>query len=229
MANSPPSTSPGAFLSTLDAADRIVLMSLGHRRGYRRGAPLVIQGDHNDVALLLLRGRVKVTVGTVDGEEIVLSVLGPGDLVGEFEALDNDGRPRTASAIALDPVECRILTGNEFRAFLETRPGAVRALLRVIIDRLRAADRRRVDSGSLDTAHRLSRLFVEIVARKDPDGRHPVDLDIPLTQHELATMIATSRESVVRALGTMRARGLISTAPRKITICDLEGLRRYAG
>ena len=188
-----------------------------------------IQGDHNDVALLLLRGRAKVVVDTVDGHEIVLAVLGPGDLVGEFEALDNDGRPRTASTIALEPAECRILTGDEFRSFLDSHPGAVRALLHVIVDRLRVADRRRVDAGTLDTAHRLGRLLVEIVQRQEPDGRHPVDLDIPLTQHELATMIATSRESLVRALATMRAQGLISTAPRRITISDLDGLRRYAG
>jgi CRP/FNR family transcriptional regulator, cyclic AMP receptor protein len=221
---------PVAFLRRLDPNDRADLIRLGHPRRYRRGAPLALQGDRTDTAGLLLRGRVKVTVDTLDGHEIVVSVLGPGDLVGEFESLDDNGGPRTANVIALEPVECRVLTGTEFRSYLDSHPRATRMLLQVIIDRLVTADRRRIDSGSLDAAHRLARLFVEFVdlAERDVAEGQLIDLDIPLTQHELATLIATSRESLVRALASMRKQGLISTARRRITICNLDGLRRYA-
>jgi CRP/FNR family cyclic AMP-dependent transcriptional regulator len=223
---------PVAFLQRLDPSDRSDLIRLGHPRRYRRGAPLALQGDRTDTAFLLLRGRVKVTVDTLDGHEIVVSVLGPGDLLGEFEPLDDNdkGGPRTANVIALEPVECRVLTGTEFRSYLDSHPRATRMLLQVIIDRLVTADRRRIDSGSLDAAHRLARLFVEFVdlAERDIAEGQLIDLDIPLTQHELATLIATSRESLVRALASMRKQGLISTARRRITICDLDGLRRYA-
>jgi CRP/FNR family transcriptional regulator, cyclic AMP receptor protein len=219
-----------AFLQRLDPNDRADLIRLGHPRRHRRGAPLTLQGDRTDTAFLLLRGRVKVTVDTLDGHEIVVSVLGPGDLLGEFEPLDDYGGPRTANVIALEPVECRVLTGTEFRSYLDSHPRATRMLLQVIIDRLVTADRRRIDSGSLDAAHRLARLFVEFVdlAERDIAEGQLIDLDIPLTQHELATLIATSRESLVRALASMRKQGFISTARRSITICDLDGLRRYA-
>jgi CRP-like cAMP-binding protein len=188
-----------------------------------------MQGDRADTAFLLLRGRVKVTIGTVDGHEIVVSVLGPGNLLGEFEPLEGDDRPRTASVIALDAAECRAVPGEELRAYLDTHPRAVRALLGVVIERLLAADRRRIDSGSLDTAHRLARLFVEVVDQQGPTDTGSIDLDIPLAQHELATLIAASRESLVRALTSMRSLGLVSTARRRITVCDLDGLRRFAG
>ena len=189
----------------------------------------MLQGDRTDTASLLLRGRVKVTVDTLDGHEIVVSVLGPGDLVGEFEPLDDHGGPRNANVIALEPVECRVLTGTEFRSYLDSHR-ATRMLLQVIIDRLVTADRRRIDSGSLDAAHRLARLFVEFVdlAERDIAVGQLIDLDIPLTQHELATLIATSHKSLVRTLASMRKQGFISTARRSITVCDLDGLRRYA-
>jgi CRP-like cAMP-binding protein len=61
-----------------------------------------------------------------------------------------------------------------------------------------------------------------------PPDDPPIELDVPLTRHEMATLIATSRESVVRALTSMRARGVVSTAARRITIRDVSGLRRYA-
>jgi CRP-like cAMP-binding protein len=217
------------FLPRLDAGDRADLLRLGHGREYGRGAPIAVQGDRADTAFVLLHGRVKVTITTVDGHEIVVSVLGPGNLLGEFESLEGDGRPRTASVIALDPVACRVLLGDELRSYLDTHPRAVRALLGVIIERLLAADRRRTDSGSLDTAHRLARLFVEVVDQQGPTDGGSIDLDIPLAQHELATLIAASRESLVRALTSMRRLGLVSTARRRITVCDLDGLRRYAG
>ena len=58
--------------------------------------------------------------------------------------------------------------------------------------------------------------------------RSAAEIEIPLTQEEVATLIATSRESVVRALASLRSRGLVTTARRRITIRDLDGLRQYA-
>jgi CRP-like cAMP-binding protein len=179
--------------------------------------------------LILLAGRVKVLLGTADGDEIVLAVLGAGELLGEFEAIEGHEDGRAASNVALEPVECRLLTAAEFLDFLDSHARATRLLLRVIIRRLRAADRRRVDSAALDTPHRLARYLVELSESGTDKSAAEIDIDIPLTQEEVATLIATSRESVVRALASLRSRGLVTTARRRITIRDLDGLRQYAG
>ena len=50
-----------------------------------------------------------------------------------------------------------------------------------------------------------------------------------IIMQELASVIAASRESVVRALATLRSAGFIATRKRRITVRDPEGLRRYAG
>jgi CRP/FNR family transcriptional regulator, cyclic AMP receptor protein len=217
-----------SFLHLLDGEDQSALLCLGRPRAYRRGASITVQGDHSDTVFVLLRGWVKVTLDTADGQEIVLSVLGPGDLLGEFEAIDGDGGPRTAGNVSLEPVNCQVLTGDEFRAYIGKHPRAALTLMRVIIHRLRTADRRRTDSGSLDTVHRLSRLLVELA---DEHGRHTsagLEIDIPLRQQELASLISSSRESVVRALRSLRSRGLVATGRHQITVCDLAGLRQHA-
>ena len=136
--------------------------------------------------------------------------------------------PEPAENVALEPVECRVVSGREFRAFLESHPSVTLALLRLVYRRLRAADRRRIESGSLDTVHRLARYLLELVDDDGRPGATGVTIDIPLTQHELATLIAASRDSVVRALTSLRSRGLVTTARRTITIVDPEGLRHYA-
>lgn len=213
----------------LDPHDREMLLSAGRRRRYQRGAHLIVEGDHGDTVFLLLAGRVKVTVNTADGREIVLAVDGPGELLGEFEAIDGGRGPRTASNVALDAVECRAMTGQEFRDVLASSPSIPLVILRWAVRRLQAADRRRVDAASLDTPHRLARLLLELVddlGRADPAE---ADADIPLTQEELASLIAASRDAVVRALTSLRSLHLVATARRRVTILDVDALRRYAG
>jgi CRP-like cAMP-binding protein len=219
----------GSFLAMLDPEDRAALLRLGHPRRYRRGATILLQGHRSETVFILLAGRVKVLLGTADGDEIVLAVLGAGELLGEFEAIEDHEDGRAASNVALEPVECRMLTAAEFLDFLDSHARATRLLLRVIIRRLRTADRRRVDSAALDTPHRLARYLVELSEAGTDRSAAEIDIDIPLTQEEVATLIATSRESVVRALASLRSRGLVTTARRRITIRDLNGLRQYAG
>jgi CRP-like cAMP-binding protein len=218
---------PDSVLGSLDPADRAILIGAGRLRRYRRGAPIIVQGDHGDTVFVVLSGRVKVTVDTVDGREILLAVNGPGALLGEFEAIDAGGGPRTAGNVALEPVECRAMTGQEFRDLLDTHPRIPLMLLRWTIRRLKWADRRRIDAASSDTSHRLARFLVELAdnhAHADPSR---VDIDVPLTQEELASLIAASRDAVVRALTSLRSRHLIATARRRITILDIDALRRY--
>lgn len=219
---------PGSFLGRLSDLDRADLLNAARPRAFRRGASIIVQGGHSDSVFVLLRGRVKVTLDTADGHEIVLTVLHPGDLIGEFEAIDHDSGPRTASNVALEPVDTRAMTGEEFRSYLDSHPRAGLAVLRSIIHRLRAADQRRIDSGSYETARRLARLLVELADEHGRPTLDGVDIDIPLTQQELASLIASSRESIVRSLRSLRARRLITTGRRRITIRDLDRLRRQA-
>ena len=214
----------GGYVALLEPDARAALLGLGHVRRYRRGATLILQGARDDTVGVVLEGRVKVTLDTPEGREVVLAVVGPGDLLGEFEAIEPEPVSRHASNVALEPVECRVFAAEDLRRFLVAHPAAALALLRVTVRKLCAADQRRVDATALDAAHRLAHFLVE---RADAQAER--EIDIALTQEELASHLASSRESVVRALTALRTRGLIETGRRQITIRDMEGLRAYAG
>ncbi len=70
---------------------------------------------------------------------------------------------------------------------------------------------------------------LELADRGGADGQRGVQIDIPLTQNELASLIGVSRNSVVRALASLRALRLVTTARHTITIPDLDALRRFTG
>lgn len=91
------------FLQVLRPEDRIALTNAGRSRGYRRGATIIVQGDHSDTVFVLTRRWVKITHDTSSGREIVLSVLGPGDVLGDWEAIDPAIGPRLAGTVALEP------------------------------------------------------------------------------------------------------------------------------
>lgn len=213
----------GGYVSLLDPDARAALLRLGRVRSYRRGATIVLQGARDDLVGVILEGRVKVTLDTLDGHEVVLCVYGPGDLVGDWEAIVPEIQGRAASEVALEPVECRVFAAEDLRRFLIEHPAAALQLLRLTIRNFLAADRRRVDAAALDASHRLASFLVE---RADAQGE--TELDIALTQEELASLIASSRESVVRALTSLRTSGLIETGRRQIKIRDMDGLRAYA-
>jgi CRP/FNR family cyclic AMP-dependent transcriptional regulator len=205
------------FADSLADTDRAELLASGQLRTYERGAPLFHEGDASDDVTVIVEGRVKIVVHGHEGTESLLSVRGPGDIVGELAGIDDS--PRLASVFALEPVTARVLPATEFRAFLEDHPGAALALLRVLVGRLRETDRRRAEFGALDATRRLAQLLADL-SIEDPVVR--------LSQHELAGMISASRESVARALTALRADGAVSTSRRRVTVLDPARLRVLA-
>ena len=190
-------------------------------RRFRKGVVLFGEGDRSDWVGYILKGSVKASTFGDDGTETVHNVLGPGDLLGDLAGID--GEPRSATVTALDTVEASVVPAEQFTEFLTVNPAAAVELLRSVTRRLRAADRRRAEFGSMDVVSRLARLLLEL---RDRYGGGAT-IGLSLTQEELAGWTGASREAVVKALRVLRERGLIETARRQIRILDAEELARF--
>jgi CRP-like cAMP-binding protein len=190
-------------------------------RRFRKGAVLFGEGDRSDWVGYILKGSVKASTFGEDGTETVHNVLGPTDLLGDLAGID--GEPRSATVTALETVEASVVPAEQFTEFLTANPAAAIELLRSVTRRLRAADRRRVEFGSMDVVSRLARLLLEL---RDRYGGGAT-IGLALTQEELAGWTGASREAVVKALRVLRERGLIETGRRQIRILDADGLQRF--
>jgi CRP-like cAMP-binding protein len=176
--------------------------------------------------ILIRSGQVKVFHTTEDGREPVLGVRGAGDLVGELAALDADIGGRGATVVAMGAVEAQQISAAQFIEFLNTHPAATMALLRMVVGRLRSADRRRVEYGGFETTSRLAHLLAELAHDSDPDDGAD-GVEIHASQHELAAMIGASRESVARALARLRDEGLVESRRRGVLLLDVDALGRH--
>lgn len=215
-----------SFLERLVAEDRDALTALGRRRALKRSTTLFTEGDTSDRVVIVVSGRVKVSYFTEDGREVVLAVRGPGELLGEFSAID--GEPRSATATALDDVEALMIGAEDFRSFVRERPTAAFALLELVVARLRDADRKRIEFAAHDTVGRVARRLVEMAERFGTPDERGTRIDLPLSQDELAGWTGASREAVSKALQHLRGRGWIETGRRNIIVLDLHGLRSRA-
>lgn len=213
-------------LSSLDADGRAALAARGRQRTFARNQSLVVQGAQDHHVHILLAGHTKVTRVTSDGHELLLGFRGPGEVVGELAAID--GRPRSASVVALERVAALELARNRFIGFLTARPRLHLALTRSLVARLRDSDHRSVDLATRPVATRLGRRLLRLVAdhgRRTSDG---IAIDLGLTHAELAASIGASREAVSHALARLRQEEVVTTGRRTVTIVDVAGLRRIA-
>src|SRR4051795_13480061 len=172
------------FMDALSREDAERLNELGGRRKHAAGTALFREREPGDCVLVVLTGRVKLVTLTRDGSEVVLGIREPGDLIGEMSALD--GADRTATAIALEPVETRAMTVSDFIAFLESTPGAALVLARLLSARLRDADRKRAEYVALDTLGRVAARLIELAERFGTTTADGVVIEVQITQEDLA-------------------------------------------
>jgi CRP/FNR family transcriptional regulator, cyclic AMP receptor protein len=225
--NMQPSGHGHGFWDLLPLEERRLLCSLGREKEYPPGSPLCVEGDPATHVFILLDGWVKVISVSGDGHQSIDGLRGAGDIVGETAGETTGSRNATLQAIVT--VRALIVRFDRFSSFLDTHQGGSRAYRRVMVYRWRDAEMmlriRAVTSG----AQRLAGLLLGLAERLGSQSDGVVEITLPLSQDELASLAGTSRATVARALNGWRKRGLLRTGQRRITLIDVPGLLRAAG
>ena len=216
----------GSLLGALPALSREALLKLGAATVYKAGRRIIAEDDDSTFVVLITAGCVKVTGRLDDGREALLAIRARGDIVGEMAAFD--ARPRAASVIACSSLGGRVITRGDFLRYLRTHPEANLAINRMLGERLRQANRRRLDFAGCEAPVRIARVLIEIsetYGRSSPDGLRS---GVRLAQHELGTLSGTSRETVEKTLRGLRGRGILVTRYREFTVVNREALYAFA-
>src|ERR1700761_2795336 len=193
--------SPHGFLSRLTPSTRARLVAAGKPQRYEIGTALLREGERSQHVIALVKGRVKITSTAPNGYEAVLGIRGPGDLVGEMAVLG--GYPRSAGAVALDRVDTLIVSGPDFTRIIDQERGAGVKLAELIAARLRAANRSRLEFGAYPVRKRLAIVLQDLdswygIPRADGSGC--TDIDLALSQGDLAGLIGASLEAAAKTI-----------------------------
>jgi len=184
------------------------------RRHAPRGSAVMREGDRVDSLYIVLSGRLKVMMGEADGKEVILSFVGPGEILGEMALID-DG-PRSASVIAIEHCDLLVVTRSAFRKCMVESYDTAMGVMRVLVRRLRAADRKIGSLAMLDVYGRVARLLLDMA--EDVDGQKVVTKR--LTKQDIARMIGASREAVSLVMKDLEQSGYFEVRGSTIVLRD---------
>ena len=183
---------------------------------------IVMEQDWGESLFLLCDGLAKVRTYTTDGDEVVMSLLGTGDVFGEMAVFDGDSR--SADVVALTNLRLVKLRIPPFAALLSQKADFALALAKLEANRLRDLNRR----FALQTADATTRLLgaLAYLARKssvedDLQAQIP-----PLAQQEIALIAGLARETASRTLSKLRQRGTVNEDNGRLFLADLKPLEK---
>jgi len=221
------------MLSREDLQDIALFESLGddqldqildrHRESsHQADQVIVMEQDWGESIYLLCDGLAKVRTYTADGDEVVMSLLGGGDVFGEMAALE--GGTRSADVVALTPLRLVKMRVPPFTALLEQEAVFALALAKLEASRLRDLNRR----FALQTADATTRLLDSLayLASKSSKQNDPQASIPPLAQLEIALIAGLARETASRTLSKLRSRGTIVEENDRLRLADLKPLEK---
>jgi CRP/FNR family cyclic AMP-dependent transcriptional regulator len=212
-----------AFFGSLERDDRLAIAQRMHVATFEAGQTVFTRGDAGLDVYLVVKGRVRLSVFSLDGRLLSFKHADTGDIFGEIAALD--GGLRTADAIALTRVDAMTLAQEQLNKLIATNARVARAAIACLCQRLRDTSEQ-VEAIALHPVEvRLARILLSKLkpreAGRPPDGW--ATLDLGMSQSELASLIGASRQKVNAALallegaGTIkRARGRVACNPAKL-------------
>ncbi len=197
----------------------------GRHRTFAPGELLFVESDHSRHVYSVVEGRVRIFLTMPSGRELLIGIKTPGDEFGELSALD--GRPRSASAAALDESVVAVLRADQFLDMITASPELMVAVCQNLSAQLRRANQRLVTRNSDSAIVRTGRMLVELASLMMRHAGGCGGYEVPITQADLADWIGTTRESTARALACFRRAGLVETGRGRIVVIDAPGLSRF--
>jgi CRP/FNR family transcriptional regulator, cyclic AMP receptor protein len=196
-----------------------------HRRVFEAGRNVMTIEQPGEAVYIILHGTVKIHIE--QGErDVILSILGAGDLLGEMSLIDSVGR--SASAVTLESSLMLWMDKLTFGYMLDNFPPVARNLVKILSARVRLSDQMIQALATLDVNGRVARQLLAF-AEKYGSGRDGMtQIRIVLTQSDIADLVGASRKRVNQTMVLLKERGLIDTdAEGRIAIKDNDGLARY--
>jgi CRP/FNR family transcriptional regulator, cyclic AMP receptor protein len=213
-----------SLLAPLTDDEQRQVLAAARRRRFRKGEVLFHEGDPGATLHLLEKGTVAVKVSTPFGDVATLAVLGPGECFGE-QILLAEGAVRTASVIALEPVETLSMSRDAFQALRERHPSADRFLVEVLAAQVRRLSEQLAEALFVPADTRVLRKLLAVRVHYPPKDGLTV---IPLTQEEIAMLAGTTRSTANRVLRSAEQAGAIRLGRGLVEIVDDELLARKA-
>ena len=217
-----PNISDITVFNTLSDSDIEEIASLVSTETLGKKETIFSEGEPSDWFYAVYEGKVKITKLSVDGKEIILELIQPGELFGAVAVLK--GFPYPANAVAMEDSVIMKISRKNMMLILDRFPSLMFNLMQSLGDRLRDSHETTKNIALEKVGSRIAALLLKLseqMGTKTPEG---ISLNIKLTKQDIAEMVGTTVETSIRTMSRFRKLGLIKEEAGKIIILDPDGL-----
>lgn len=203
------------------------LATLSSLRKFARRGIVLNAGVREEAVCFLFEGRLQGVDFTIDGREVGLYFVEPGDFCGDLALFDHGSQPEYV--IALTAAVTVFIPMDSLREVMLQRPEIFQVLGQRLAARLRQMTRQRSLLGLPNIGQRVCCQLWMLLGGDDKAGRSPAQINNPPTHMEIAIMLNLSRETVTRVFQTLQARQIVKRdGPACLLITDPATLRALA-
>lgn len=210
------------LFKALQPADLDAVLARAVVRRVRRGEVIRRRGDPGSGMAIIVSGRVRISLVSEDGREVTLTVLGPGEVLGEMTLLD--GGDCSADATAQEDCVLLALERTQFLRLLRSNSELCLHLMEVLCQRLRRSNAALEDMALLDLSTRLGRLLLRLCGDYGVASPGGTRIEVKLSQKDLSSLAGASREKVNRQLRQWELDGIVGKDGGRLLIMKPEAL-----
>ena len=193
---------------------------------YKKGQTLFVQGNHPFGIYCISKGNIKLTKVGSDGKETIVRIVHAGDILGHRSLFTDDNY--TATATALEETEVCFIDKKFILKVIQNNPTVALNIINKLSRDMGAAEKKLTSLHQKNVRERLAELILSLKASHGVkvDGRWKIDLK--LTREEMATMIGTANETLIRFMTEFKEANIIEQEGKTIYIKDEEELLNWA-
>ncbi|GAC1431396.1 MAG: Crp/Fnr family transcriptional regulator [Thermoanaerobaculia bacterium] len=196
-----------SLFAELDDRELAAIAGVAKTRRYAKDDVIFHAAESGDVFCVIREGKVKITMISPEGKEIILTMMGPGEFFGEMALLDD--APRSATVVALEPLEVVTIWRTDFLQILADNFSITRKLLSELSKRVRRMSLRIESLATMDVYGRLARFFLDLAQQQGKVLDNGYVAVTRPTHQAIANMIGTSRETVSRLIHDLMRQELL--------------------
>jgi CRP/FNR family transcriptional regulator, cyclic AMP receptor protein len=201
--------------------------AIGAEMDYSRGNSLFIEGQPSQCVYIIQTGRVKLSVTSREGKNMILRIAEAGDVLGLSAAMN--GSDYEVSAEAVEFCRVKVIRARDFIEFLRKYPEAAMEATQCVLREYKFMFKDVCRLGLPTTVTgRLANLLLDWREKRVEEGYTDSRVVLTLTQEEIAGMTGTSRETVSRVLQQFQRNKIISIKGVSLTVLQPEALEQLA-
>lgn len=192
----------------------------------KKGNLLFSQGDEAQGFYLVIQGRIKIYRMSLQGQEYIMRIVGPGETIAEAAVFS--GKTYPASAEALEDSRLYYLKKSDFLFLIQESPQLALNMMTGLSLLLRQLAQQVEDLSLKEVSARLARFLIEEALKKSPVPANGLKIPLEMKKGLLASRLGTIGETLSRTLAKMKQKEIIHINRKIITIKNLEALKEIA-